>query len=232
MCISRDIVISFIRHIRKLKYERSAGMIRKSFVAVILIVGLHSYGGAAENDYHVLCTNVIAALSNKRALTSPSFTNQLHVYISGTNVQARILSRIVLSDVLLTMYDKSSDFGAYDEGFLSCSNVLFSGELPVRSWQKSVASLFYAWALRIDGKKDLAFEVCRTALASHLASPTTEVERAVWLAMCREDGLPEMSITNSLKLAAALSMSDERQPSEFGIYTNSLPPQAIQILLE
>ena len=67
---------------------------------------------------------------------------------------------------------------------------------------------------------------------NHPVSPTTDVECAVWAAMSREGGLPEMSITNSLKLAAALSVSAERRPSEWGVYTNGLPTQAIQILLE
>lgn len=207
-------------------------MIKKSLMTLCILVCAHLQLIADDNDYRIICTNIVVALSHGRVLTSPSFTNQLHAYAASTNVRVQTLAKLVLSDALLTMYDKSSDFMAYDEGFVSVSNVLFSSELPTRSWQKSVASLFYAWALRIDGKKDMALSVCCTALSSHLASPTTDVECAVWSAMSREDGLPEMSITNSLRLAAALSVPVERRPSEWGVYTNSLPPQAIQILLE
>lgn len=207
-------------------------MIEKLLMTACLFVGVRSNGVADENDYRVFCTNVVAALSSGSVLTSASYTNRLHSYATGANVKTRTLAKLVLADSLLTMYDKSSDFSAYDEGLDSCSNVLFSADLPARSWQKSVASLFYAWALRIDGKKDLALAVCNTALTSHLTSPTTDVERAVWSAMSKEDGLPEMSITNSLKLAAALSVPVARRPSEWGLYTNGLPAQAIQILLE
>ena len=207
-------------------------MIDRILLLTFTLVGACFWGRSEDSPYQVLCTNVIAALSDGKILTAPSFTNQLHAYMEGTDVNARVLAGLVLSDSLLTMYDKSSDFAAYDEGFAFCSNVLYSSELPMRSWQKSVASIFYAWALRIDGKKELALEVCCTALSTHLASPTTDIECAVWSAMSREDGLPEMSITNSLKLAAALSVPIERRTTDWGEYTNGLPAQAIQILLE
>lgn len=207
-------------------------MIKKILLISCILVCANFQSIADENDYRILCTNVVAALSDGRLLTSSSFTNQLHACTTNTDIRVRVLSKLILSDALLTMYDKSFDFPAYDEGCLLVSNVLFSAEVPARSWQKSVASLFYAWALRIDGKKDLALSVCCSALSSHLASPTTDVECAVWSAISREDGLPEMSITNSLKLAAALSVPAERRSSDWGAYTNSLPPQAIQILLE
>lgn len=208
-------------------------MIKEILLMACALVGVYARVIADEAcDYQVLCTNVVAALSNGRALTSPAFTNQMHAYLAGPNVRARALAGLALSDSLLTMCDESSDFAAYAEGRLSCSNVLFSSDLPVRSWQKSVASLFYAWALRMDGKKELSLAACRTALSSHLASPTTDVECAVWAAMSWEGGLPEMSITNSLKLAAALSVPAERRPFEWGVYTNGLPTQAIRILLE
>jgi hypothetical protein len=207
-------------------------MIKKNLLILWMLGCVNFQSIAEESDYRILCTNVVTALANGRLLTSSSFTNQLHTCVTSTNIRVRALAKLVLSDALLTMYDKSSDFAAYDEGCLLVSNVLFSTELPTRSWQKSVASLFYAWALRIDGKKDLALSVCCTALSSHLASPTTDVECAVWSAISSEDGLPEMSITNSLKLAAALSVPVERRPSEWGSYTNGLPAQAVQILLE
>jgi hypothetical protein len=47
-----------------------------------------------------------------------------------------------------------------------------------------------------------------------------------------ETNVPEMSITNSLKMAAALSVPIEKRSSEWGVYTNGLPAQAINILLE
>ncbi len=212
-------------------------MAKTRFVAGVLmacaVVGVHARAIADETcDYQVLCTNVATLLSKERSLTSPAFTNLMHAYLAGTNVRARALAGLALADSLLTMYDELSDFSAYAEGCLSCSNVLFSSDLPERSWQKSAASLFYAWALRMDGKRELSLAVCRTALSSHLASPTTDVERVVWAAMSREGGLPEMSITNSLKFAAAVSLPTERRPSEWGVYTNGLPELAIQILLE
>lgn len=207
-------------------------MINRVLLLTYALVGACFWGRSEECPYQVLCTNVVAALSDEKILTSPSFTNQLHTYMEGSDVCVRVLAGLVLSDSLLTVYDKSSDFAAYDEGFAFCSNVLYSSELPTQSWQKSVASIFYAWALRIDGKKELALEVCRTALSTHLASPTTDIECAVWSAMSREDGLPEMSITNLLKLAAALSVPIERRLTDWGAYTNGLPAQAIQILLE
>ena len=207
-------------------------MIKKVLLVICVLICVYCHGIADESAYRAFCTNVVAALASENILTSPSFTNQLNAYAMGTNVRTRALAKLVLSDSLLTMYDKSSDFSAYGEGLASCSNVLFSADLPTRSWQKSVASIFYAWALRIDGKKEYALTVCNTALTFHLTSPTTDVECAVWSAMSKEDGLPEMSITNSLKLAAALSVPVERRPSEWGAYTNGLPEQAIQILLE
>lgn len=207
-------------------------MIEKYLLMAGILVCMSIQSIADGSNYETLCSNVVTVLSNGKILTSPSFTNQLHAYIGGTNVRARVLAGLVLSDSLLTMYDNTSDFAAYNEGLTACSNVLYSTELPMQSWQKSVASIFYAWALRIDGKRELALEVCRTALSTHLASPTSNVERAVWTAISCEDGLPEMSITNSLKLAAALSVSVERRPMEWDTYTNGLPEQAIQILLE
>lgn len=206
-------------------------MIARVLLAAGVLLGVLQ-GKADEDAYATLCTNVIAALGDGKRLTSSAFTNQMHAYRSDVDIRVRSLAELALSDALLTMCDELPDFEAYEEGCRSCSNVLFSAELPVRSWQKSVASLFYAWALRMDGKRDESLAVCRTALSTHLASPTMNVERAVWSAMSRETGLPEMSITNSLKLAAALSVPAERRPAEWTTYTNGLPPQAMRLLHE
>lgn len=208
-------------------------MFRRILLAACMFVGMSCRLVVADDIYRVLCTNITAALGNATVLMSSSFTNKMHIYLSSTNVEARSLASLALADSLLARYDNLSDFMAYDEGCLACSNVLFSTELPMRSWKKSVAALFYAWALRIDGKNERAFAVCRTALSSHLASPTTDVECAVWSAMSRIEGGPtELDITNSLRLAAALSVPAESRSSEWGAYTNGLPSQAIQILLE
>lgn len=207
-------------------------MIKKILFLSLTLAGVGLHVSADEDDYGALCTNVIAALTNETALLSPSFTNQLHVYVENSDARIRDLSRLALADALLTKYDVRFDLAAYADGRMFCSNVLFSTDSPARSWQKSVASLYYSWALRMDGRREEALAVCNTALSSHLASPTTDVERAVWSAMSRVDDLPEMDITNSLKIAAAISVSRERRSQEWSSYTNGLPPQAIQIILE
>lgn len=207
-------------------------MIEKYILAAGILAGMHIQGVAGENSYETLCTNVIAALSNKRILVSPSFTNQLNACLEAEDVRLRSLAGLTLSISLFDVFETSLR-DEYDEGCRFCTNVLYSVDLPARSWQKSVASLIYSSALHMDGKRERALAVCCAALSIHLASPTTDVERAVWSAMSRvEGGSAEFDITNSLKLAAALSVSVERRSSDWGAYTNSLPPQAIRILLE
>ena len=207
-------------------------MIEKYILAASILAGMHIQSIAGENSYETLCTNVITALSNKRMLVSPGFTNQLNVCLGAEDVRLRSLAGLTLSISLFDMFETSLK-NEYDEGCRFCTNVLYSVDLPERSWQKSVASLIYSSALHMDGKRDRALTVCCTALSIHLASPTTDVERAVWSAMSRvEGGSAEFDITNSLKLAAALSVPVERRPSEWGSYTNGLPAQAVQILLE
>ena len=207
-------------------------MIKRYLLAAGVLAGMHLPSIADRNAYEALCTNVVAALSNKRMLVSPEFTNQLSSCLREGDVRLRSLAELTMSVVLIDKFETSRG-NEYDEGCRFCTNVLNSADLPVRSWQKSVASLVYASALHMDGKRELALAACRTALSTHLASPTTDVERAVWSAMSRVEGDSfEFDITNSLKLAAALSVPIERRSSDWGEYTNGLPAQAIQILLE
>lgn len=206
-------------------------MIKKYILVAGALVGMQIQGFADVNSYETLCTNVVAALTNKRILVSPGFTNQLNDCLRGVDVRQRSLAELVLSISLFDMFE-TSQMNEYDEGCRLCTNVLYSVDLPERSWQKSVASLIYSSALHMDGKRERALAVCCAALSTHLASPTTDVERAVWSAMSRVEGdAAEFDITNSLKLAAALSVLSERRPLEWGAYTNGLPARAIQILL-
>lgn len=206
-------------------------MIEKYIILVIVILNAYLYGIAENDRYTTFCTNVVAAFSNKKTLVSPSFTNQLNSCLHDGDARLRALAKLTLSISLFDMFETSLK-NEYDEGCRLCTNVLYSADLPERSWQKSVASIIYSSALHMDGKRGLALTVCRTALTTHLASPTTDVERAVWSAMSRVEGGNEFDITNSLKLAAALSMPIERRASEWMEYTNGLPAQAIQILSE
>ena len=207
-------------------------MIEKYILVVGALVGMQLQSGADGNSYATLCTNVAVALSNKKILVSPGFTNKLNACIRVGDVKQRSLAELALSISLFDMFETSL-MNEYDEGCRFCTNVLYSVGLPERSWQKSVASLIYASALHMDGKREQALAVCCTALSTHLASPTTDVERAVWSAMSKVEGCSaEFDITNSLKIAAALSVPAERRPSEWGAYTNGLPARAIQILLE
>lgn len=186
---------------------------------------------ATEDGYEVFCTNVVAAFTNKTRLASPGFTNQLQVCLSNADVRVRSLAELTLAFSRFEIFETSLGT-EYDEGCRFCTNVLYSVGLPERCWQKSVASLLYSSALHMDGKREQALNVCRAALSIHLASPTTEVERAVWSVISRVDGETEFDITNSLRIAAALSVPVERRSSEWGVYTNNMPSRAIQVLVE
>ena len=210
-------------------------MNRTFLLLACLLVGSHLQGEPDESAYATLCTNVVAALGDGKRLTSPAFTNQMHAYRSDVDIRVRSLAELALSDALLTMCDELSDFEAYEEGCRSCSNVLFSAELPVRSWQKSVASVLYAGNLAMDGKYKCARTVCEAGLSVHLASPTTDAEHAVWAAIAAHDLVPEISITNALNLCAALSLLGCGETSGLPAYTNGLPTQAmdkIRLVLE
>jgi hypothetical protein len=205
---------------------------RKTILAAVFVIGVYLSCFADKNDYGTVCSNVITALTNKRILVSPGFTNQLYTYIQSKDIQVSTLASLTLSISFFDLFETSLR-SEYDEGCRYCTNVLYSVALPQRSWQESVASLLYAAALHRDGRREDALEICRTALSVHLDAPTTGVECAVWSAMSRgETNVPEMSITNSLKMAAALSVPIEKRSSEWGVYTNGLPAQAINILLE
>ena len=207
-------------------------MIKKYLMTAALLIALRQHGIADTSSYETLCSNVVAALHDKSILVSPSFTNQLHAYLRAQDVRQRSLASLTLSLALFDMFE-SSLRDEYDEGCKFCTNVLYAGDLPDRSWQKSVASLIYSSALHLDGKRSRALQVCSTALSTHLASPSTDVERAVWSAMSNDGSCQsEFDITNSLKLAAALSVPKDRRALEWGAYTNGLPEQAIRILLE
>lgn len=58
-----------------------------------------------------------------------------------------------------------------------------------------------------------------------------ERKRTTLVRIFQKDSV-EFDITNSLKLAAALSVPVERRSTDWGAYTNGLPAQVIQILLE
>lgn len=206
-------------------------MMKRYMLVVSVFTAMHTYIFAGENTYESFCTNIVAALSDKRVQMSSAFTNQLSSYLGVADARVRSLAELTLSISNLDLFEKSLN-NEYDECCRFCSNVLSSVDLPERSWQKSVASLIYASALHRDGKRERALDVCRTALAIHLASPTTDVECAVWSAMSRIEGdSVEYDITNSLRLAAALSVPVERRSSEWGAYTNGLPTRAIQDIL-
>ena len=200
-------------------------------VKAILVAGvwacMHMQSIADESDYQILCTNVAAALSSGSTLTSPAFTNQMQVYLSASNIEARSLAGLALSISLFSTFERTLQDNAYDASCQFCSNVLYSADLPVRSWQKSVASVLYAGNLAMDGKYGRARAVCDAGLSVHLASPTTEVERTVWAAMAAHDVVPAISITNALNLCAALSLLVNGESSGLSAYTNGLPPQAM-----
>lgn len=199
----------------------------KVVLAMGVLMSFPLHGNAAGNAYATLCTNVIAALGNETTLTSSAFTNQMQVYLSASNIEARSLAGLALSISLFSTFERTLQDNAYDASCQFCSNVLYSADLPVRSWQKSVASVLYAGNLAMDGKYERARAVCDAGLSVHLASPTTEVERTVWSAMAAHDVVPAISITNALNLCAALSLLVNGESSGLSAYTNGLPPRAM-----
>lgn len=199
----------------------------KVVLAMVVLMGCPLHGNADENAYAALCTNVIAALRSETTLTSSAFTNQMHAYLSATNVEARSLAGLALSISLFSTFERTLQDTAYDASCQFCSNVLYSADLPVRSWQKSAASVLYAGNLAMDGKYVRARAVCDAGLSVHLTSPTSDVERAVWAAMAAHDVVPAISIANALNLCAALSLLVRGESSGLSAYTNGLPPQAM-----
>ncbi|MGN0833587.1 MAG: hypothetical protein ACI4RD_08080 [Kiritimatiellia bacterium] len=205
-------------------------MVMKMLLATGVLIGVFLRGNAEIRSYESLCTNIIAALGNETLLISPGFTNQMHSYLSETNAEKRSMAELALSISQFSMFEKSLHNQAYDASCRFCSNVIYSADLPVRSWQKSVACVLYAGNLAMDGKYERARSVCDAGLSVHLSSPTTDVERMVWAAIATHDLVPDISITNALKLCAGLSLAVAGESAELYAYTNGLPPQAIQIL--
>ena len=207
-------------------------MNRTFLLMACLLVSAHLQGKADEGAYATLCTNVVAALGDGKRLTSPAFTNQMHVYLSEPSVEMRSMAELALSISRFSMFEQSQRNADYEASCQFCSNVLSAADLPVRSWQKSLASVLYAGNLAIDGKYKCARTVCEAGLSVHLASPTTDAERAVWAAIAAHDLVPEISITNALNLCAALSLLGGGETSGLSAYTNGLPPQAMRLLHE
>ena len=206
-------------------------MIARTLLAAGVLLGVLQ-GKADEGAYATLCTNVVAALGDGKRLTSPAFTNQMHIYLSEPSVEMRSMAELALSVSRFSIFEQSQRNADYEASCQFCSNVLYAADLPMRSWQKSVASVLYAGNLSMDGKYECARTVCKAGLSVHLASPTTDVERAVWAAIAAHDLVPEISITNALNLCAALSLLGCGETSEFPTYTNGLPPQAMRLLIE
>mgnify|MGYP004660383159 CR=1 FL=1 len=81
-------------------------MIARALLAAGVLLGVLQ-GKTDEGAYATLCTNVIAALGDGKRLTSPAFTNQMHVYLSEPSVEMRSMAELALSISRFSMFEQS-----------------------------------------------------------------------------------------------------------------------------
>jgi len=92
----------------------------KIILATCLLVGMSIRGSAEENSYATLCTNVVAALTNRRMLVSSGFSNQLNDCLGTGDVRLRSLAELTLSISLFDKFETSMK-NEYNEGCRFCT---------------------------------------------------------------------------------------------------------------
>ena len=200
-------------------------------VVVGVVAAFACLAFAVNADYGQLCADVVVALSDDSILLSDSFVNRMRTVSCQTNVEDAALAEMVLAMAASTAFEQEVDGRQLELCATCCTNILSNHGLPTRSWQKSAASVLYAVCLGFMGQHEESYSVCTNALTLHLASPTTDVERAVWSAMVCHEVVPDISVTNALDFCAALSLLIQGNQMAV-VYTNGLPSQAIQRFLK
>ena len=191
-------------------------------------VCLSAFLPVAGDDYHDMCTNMVAALYDDCRITDPAFTNLLYSFSQEASGCEKASVDVVLSVSLFKMFEKSIDDNAMRLCRELCTNVVSSAELPLHSWQKSAACAVYATTLAMDSQYAAAYSTCTNAIAVHLSSPVSEDESAVWSGISHCHFADGLSVTNALNLCAALSILIADPLGDCASYTNGLPMQALQ----
>ena len=197
----------------------------------LLIILIGSPLVAGNVTYHSFVTNTIANFGMNTA-SEPTFTNSVATYAAETTGAERASSEIVMAIALYDIFEQTTDGELLSLCAANCTNVLFATDVPTISWQKSAASAVLSTILATQQKYGESFSVCTNAIAQHLSSPASNDEADLWNAICEHHLVAGLSVTNALRLYAAMSLAFDNHTSLVPAYTNSLPPNAFSKIQE
>lgn len=201
------------------------------YYVFLLLVAINGQMIAESVSYHSFCTNAAATFTMNLA-QSPTFTNDVSVFIARTNGPERATARVVMAVALYDHYEQSADSVALELCINQCTNTLESLDCPCVSWQKSVASLVLSTALATRRQYHDSYFVCTNALAKYLATPASNDDIVLWNAISNHHLLPGLNVHDALNFYAAMSLVFTGSNLSMSAYTNSLPGFAVQKICE
>jgi len=200
-------------------------MIRHIVAGVAIAVKI----AAAAETYHDFCVNAINGFGSEDAV---AFTNYVASYISETSGPARVSSRIVMAIAMYDIFEAEQDNVALDMCTQECTNALNDATCPNAPWQKAAAGIVLSTALATQCMYREAHVVCTNALASYVTPPVLEDDLALWSKICSHHLVSGLDVQRALGFYSAISSIFDGEMSFPPAYTNNLPTQALEKILD
>lgn len=180
-------------------------------------------------SYEEFCEKITEALS-KSGRIDTSFAAQIAEFVGNTNGEEGAAANVVLSVVRYEQFETSALDRYFDACRCACTNLLSARDVPVRSWQKSAASVVLATTFALDGRYCESYSLCTNALSTHLSEPISVQDGKLWQAISKRHFVEGQSVANALNFYAALSLRMYDSSQKWTSYTNDLPATAMRKL--
>lgn len=192
------------------------------------------FSGHAEiESYPELVDMISNALQNKELLCDPSFTNEVVAFAgSTTNELHSVTAMMGLSLAFLEIAQSSMEDSLYITGLDVVTNALQSPSCPMAAWQRYAGMSILCDYLNYDAEYAESFEVSTNAIAlidscqPNLESPN------FWAALTQYDDIPGASLREAFQINAAGARIMSGVFDDVGVFTNGLPQNIMESLLE
>lgn len=205
----------------------------KVSVCIVATV-LACFSSQAEiESYSDLVDSISNALQNKELFHDPSFTNEVVAFAgSTTNGLHSVTAMLGLSLAFLEIAESSMEDSLYVTGLDAVTNALQSPFCPTTAWQRYAGMSILCDYLNYDAKYAESFEVSTNAIALiDSCNPNLESPN-FWAALTQFDNIPGASLREAFQINAAGSRIMSGVFEDVGVFTNGLPQNIMESLLE
>lgn len=208
---------------------------KKCFLLLLCCIVILSPG--AINDYEELINTTLQACNAPVVLLNASYTNDVIGFRNGCmDAQGRCAADLSLAISLMRRME-------WDEGCVGndpcyqwhqslVSNIIANVELPRGSWIMYAAGVEYVHGMNFGNHCSDGFTISTNMLMRLLVEPVDMGTTNFWNGMMLLQGCHGITIKEAFQLNAALEMAGQNRWTEVAVYTNSLPPLAIEKFLQ